>query len=68
MCVGSKRHPGWLKGFCCESLKSQEPVMMVHFTFPFISPLTSTLIDGVRGEVGIVRGGWEGREWEGGME
>lgn len=30
--------------------------MMVHFTLPFISPLTSSLIDGVRGEVGRVKG------------
>ena len=30
--------------------------MMMHFTLPFISPLTSSLIDGVRGEVGRVKG------------
>ena len=29
---------------------------MVHFTLPFISPLTSSLINGVRGEVGRVKG------------
>ena len=64
MCAGSKRHPGWLKGFWCESLQSQEPVMMVHFTLSFISPFTSSLINGVRGEVGRVKGEGEGGKVE----